>query len=69
MSKVATECDLVQYADDSQYIFSGSPNDVKAITYQAEYTMSRAKHYFDSNRLKVNPQKTQTIILLAVDKI
>ena len=63
MSKVGGECDLVQYADDAQFIFSGSPNDVKAITDQAERTMSRAKHYFDSNGLKVNPQKTQVIFV------
>ena len=63
MSKVVADCDLVQYADDSQYIFSGSPNNVKAITDHAEYIMSRAKHYFDSNGLKVNPQKTQAIFV------
>ena len=63
MSKLTTDCDLVQYADDSQFIFSGSPNNIKAITDRAKHTMSRAKQYFDSNGLKVNPQKTQAIFV------
>ena len=63
MFKVATDCDLVQYADDSQFIFVGSPNDIMDLKRQAEQTMKKAKLYFDSNGLKVNPQKTQVIFI------
>ena len=63
MTNIGAECDLVKYVDDAQSILSGSPNDIKGIKDTAKYTMDRAKHYFDSNGLKVNPQKTQAIFI------
>ena len=63
MSRIATECELVQYADDSQFIFTGSPYNIKAIIEKAERTLKIAKQYFDINGLKVNPDKTQAIFL------
>ena len=64
MSKIVKNCEVVQYADDSQFMFTGSPNDIKTMKEKAELTMSKVKHYFDSNGLKVNPQKTQVIFTL-----
>ena len=63
MSRLAVDCELVQYADDSQFIFTGSPNNIRAIIDKAETTLKIAKHYFDVNGLKVNPNKTQAIFL------
>ena len=56
-------CKLVQYADSSQFIFTGSPFDIRAIVAMTERTLKHAKHYFDANGLKVNPDKAQATFL------
>ena len=63
MSTLAVDCELVQYADDSQFIFTGSPANIRAIIEKAERTLKNVKHYFNINGLKVNPDKTQAMFL------
>jgi len=63
MSKLARNCFLIQYADDSQFIFTGSMDKIGELVHNAEETLKEAKTYFDVNGLKVNAQKTQIIFL------
>ena len=63
MKRLATQCMLVQYADDSQFIFTGTIKEVEKLIRDAESTLKEVKLYFDINGLKINPQKTQIIFI------
>ena len=63
MKNVTTNCLLVQYADDSQFIHTGTTNNLQELIRSAENTMKEAKHYFDSNGLMINTKKTQCIFI------
>ena len=63
MSKLAIQCDLVQYADDSQFIFTGSVDDIDQMIENAEQTLKEAKRYFDKNGLMINTRKTQIVFI------
>ncbi|MEL6606538.1 MAG: hypothetical protein AAFP20_25445, partial [Cyanobacteria bacterium J06614_10] len=54
---------LVQYADDSQFIFIGEIKTLPQLITRAEATLTKAKKYFDLNGLQINPQKTQIIFI------
>ena len=62
MQKVAGNCMLVQYADDSQFIFTGTVENIRELIINAERTLVNVKIYFDSNGLLINAKKTQIII-------
>ncbi len=54
-----TICTLVQYADDTQFIDSGSLENLANIINEAEVAI--ANKYFLRNSLMVNPNKIQCI--------
>ena len=54
---------LVQYADDSQFIFTGSIKEIEKLIQDSENTLREVKLYFDINCLKINAQKTQIIFI------
>ena len=63
MAEYFSECTLVQYADDTQFLHSGSLEDFKTMIKEAERTLVRARQYFLCNGLMVNPNKTQCIFI------
>ena len=54
---------LIQYADDTQFIQTGSINDLPRIMSKTEETLARVKTYFNKNGLLLNSQKTQCIFI------
>ena len=63
MSTIASDCLLVQYADDGQNIHSGTIDDLPELIRRVENTLSLAKTYFDKNGLLLNAKKTQILFI------
>ena len=52
-------CFLVQYADDTQFLHSSTPNNINTLIKYTEDTLIKCKHYFLNNGLMLNSAKTQ----------
>ena len=63
MNIVSSGCLLVQYADDGQFIHSGTIDTLPELIRNVEKTLALAKIYFDKNGLLVNAKKTQCIFI------
>ena len=64
MAQITTPaCILVQFADDSQIVHSGTTDKIDELVKDAELTLSKVKKYFDKNGLMVNASKTQIIFI------
>lgn len=63
MSQLATTCLLVQYADDSQFVHTGTVEEIHELIRDAESTLENVKLYFDRNGLMINANKTQCIFI------
>ena len=63
LSDYITNCHLVQYADDTQFIHTGTPSQLNLLISEAEQTLHRAREYFLKNGLKLNTKKTQCIFI------
>ncbi len=63
MYEFVTDCKLVQYADDTQFLHSDSLDNLDTLIKNAEITLTKAKEYFLANGLMVNPTKTQCIFV------
>ncbi|MEL6989478.1 MAG: reverse transcriptase family protein, partial [Bacteroidota bacterium] len=61
ISDYIKNCLLVQYADDTQLLLTGSIEDIKELINQAEILLITLKKYFQMNGLKLNENKTQCI--------
>ena len=55
-------CSIVQYADDTQVMVSGSPRDVSVITTRLQVILRRLGDWFSRNRLALNVSKSQVIL-------
>ena len=56
-------CLLVQYADDTQLVITGTIYNLTELIRQAEQILEMTKHYFQMNGLMVNEVKTQCIFV------
>ncbi len=54
---------LVQYADDTQFLYSGSLDDLKLIIYKTKETQRRVRTYLIRQGLMMNVNKTQCIFI------
>ncbi len=63
LSSNFTNCTLVQYADDTQFLHTGTLENLNYLIYNAELTLKTARTYFLKNGLKLNAKKTQCIFL------
>ncbi len=63
MSSHFTNCLLVQYADDTQFLHTGEVEELNTLVLEAETTLSRARQFFLTHGLKLNAEKTQCIFL------
>ncbi len=63
MSSHFTNCLLVQYADDTQFLHTGEVEELNTLVLKAETTLSRARQFFVTHGLKLNAKKTQCIFL------
>lgn len=56
-------CDVIQYADDTQIILSSNIDKLKDLIQKAEDTLKLAKIYFNANGLMLNAKKKQCIFI------
>ena len=61
MKNFAVDCQIEQFADDTQILHTGTVNEVDQLIEATESTLTHAKHYFNKNGLLVNANKTQCI--------
>ena len=54
---------LVMYADDAQFLDADSPRNLPELKRRVEENLSIALLWFTKNRLKVNPTKTELLVL------
>ena len=54
---------VVLYADDAQFIHSSDPKDMEGLQNSVQTTLSRAKNWFVQNGLKINPQKSEILLV------
>ena len=58
-----SDCLVVQYADDTQFIHTGSIDDIEDLMYRSAATFKIAKDYFNENGLLLNTKKTQCMLV------
>ena len=56
-------CFLVQYADDTQLLHTGTLNNVDELIRNTEDSLKKCRHYFLKNGLMLNSAKTQCIFI------
>ena len=54
---------IVMYADDTQFLDADLPSNLQALKARVESSLQISLRWFAQNRLKVNPTKTEMIIL------
>ena len=54
---------IVMYADDTQFLDADSPSNILDLKTRIELSLSVALKWFTQNRLKINPAKTEMIVL------
>ncbi len=63
LSDFTTDCQVIQYADDTQIIHTGTIDNTKELIGRAEETLSRLKLYFHINGLLLNTSETQCMFI------
>ena len=63
MATAIKDCILVQYADDSQLLITGTLNELNDLIARAERILEMARHYFQINGLNINESKTKCIFI------
>ena len=58
----------VIYADDVQFIDSDAVENLATLKQRVENTLELALKWFTQNRLKINPNKTELLILKPIKK-
>ena len=61
-SVVCEMCTIVQYADDTQVMVSGPPEDISSITARLQVVLLRLAEWLARNRMALNVAKTQVIV-------
>ena len=63
LTSFISDAKLVLYADDVQLIHSDNPLHMSDLEHQIGQTLSRAQRWFVGNSLKINPTKTELVLL------
>ena len=63
LTSFISDAKLVLYADDVQLIHSDNPLHMSDLEHQIGQTLSRAQRRFVGNSLKINPTKTELVLL------
>ncbi len=56
-------CSLIQYADDTPYLQTGTIDSLQQLIHNTEETITKIKHYFNKNYFLKNSMKTQCIFI------
>ncbi len=63
LTQYISSCFVVQCADDTQFIHTGTIENVNNLMYRSSATFKIAKNYFNVNGLLVNTKKTQCMFV------
>ncbi len=63
LSHFFSNCQVIQYADDTQFIHTGDINDIHGLIRRGEECIAKAKLYFNMNGLLLNTKKTQCMFV------
>ncbi len=63
LSEEIKDCFLIQYADDTQYLQTGTTDSLPQLFHDTEQTLTKIKHYFNKNVLLWNSMKIQCIFI------
>ncbi len=63
MSSHFTNCLLVQYADDTQFLHTGEVEELNTLVLEAETTLSRARHFFSHKWTKAQCEENTMHLL------
>ena len=63
MATAVRDCILVQFADDSQLLVTGTINELNNLIVRAETILEMARCYFQINGLNINESKTKCIFI------
>ena len=63
VNQFAMDCQIEQFADDTQLLHTGTANEINQLIQVAENTLTQVKNYFNRNGLLVNSNKTQCIFI------
>ncbi len=63
LSQYVSDCLVIQYADDTQFIHTGNIDRIQDLIRRGEETLSKAKRYFQLNGLMLNTKKTQCMFI------
>ncbi len=58
LSEEIKDCFLIQYADDAQYLQTGTIDSLPQLIHNTEQTRTKIKHYFNKNGVLLNSMKT-----------
>ncbi len=63
LSKTIKDCTLIQYADDPQFLYADTVNNLGNFIARTEETLKNVKQYFTRNGLFLSSKKTQCIFI------
>ena len=63
INQLAIDCQIEQFADDTQILHTGTVSEVNQLVQAAERTLAQAKEHFNKNGLLVNSNKTKCIFI------
>ncbi len=63
LTETISDCMVVQYANDTQFVHSGTIDTLPHLIARAEATLSRAKSYFNNNGLLLTSNTTQCLFV------
>ena len=63
LSHAFSDCQIIQYADDTQCIHTGDINDIRGLMSRDEECMAKAKLYFNKYDLMLNAKNTQCMFV------
>lgn len=63
ISNIFNDCQIIQYADDTQFIHSGNIENLDELIHKSEETLKQLRLYFNTNGLMLNTKKTQCIFV------
>ncbi len=63
LSEEIKDCSLIQYADDTQFLQTGTIDSLPQLIHDTEQTLTKTKHYFNKNGLLLKSMKTQCIFI------
>lgn len=62
-SQFIPDCHVLQYADDTQLILTGTIDKLDELIHKGENTLALVKNYFEANGLMLNTKKTQCMFV------